>query len=88
MITATQPSPYRISPRIPALMITTPTTVENVQTNMLSVKGMFMSVKIVSGQTGKFSKNSSSGNKYIILMYAYGGNTILIDLLKSRLEDK
>ena len=33
--------------------------------------------KIYTDQTGKFPITSSLGNKYILIMYVYGANTIL-----------
>ena len=40
--------------------------------------------KIYTDQTGKFPIASSWGNKYILIMYVYYANSILVSPLKSR----
>eukprot|EP00957_Ditylum_brightwellii_P105581 8049606-Ditylum_brightwellii.AAC.1 len=42
--------------------------------------------KIYTNQTGKFPVVSSKGNRYVMVIYAYDANCILVEPMKNRTE--
>jgi hypothetical protein len=44
--------------------------------------------KIYTNQTGKFPVTSSRGNKYVFVLYEYDSNAILVEPIKSRMQDE
>jgi hypothetical protein len=53
---------------------------------MVYVKAIKATGQIYTGQTSRFRTTSSRGSKYIMILYNYDSNAILVEPLKSKSE--
>ena len=60
-----------------------PQETNNQPTHNLSTTMWKSSERTYSDQTGAFPIQTSRGNKYILIMYVYDANAIMVELIKS-----
>ena len=82
-------SPATTVPNPPVMTTPTlPLQEETVQTKMASLQTIELTGKVSTDQTGRFPVTSSSGSKYLMVLYDHDSNAILATPLTSRNENK